>query len=91
MGKSGLNINVEVPSQLDSSSEMNRIKDTELKDPIDVIPSITCKILLGSAQTCNDVKLHINCGLPIVAVPNSVSYSSIGKYKKIKIISNIIK
>ncbi len=81
MNNSGLNINVEVPNQLDPNNEINKIKDTELKDPIDAIPSITCKILLGSAQTCNDVKLHVNCSLPIVAVPDSVSYASIGKYQ----------
>lgn len=76
MTKSGLNINCEVPSQLDKSPS-HKI-DTELKDPIDSIPAITCKILLNSAQTCNNVKLHINCSLPLVAMPSSMCYSSIG-------------
>jgi hypothetical protein len=52
--------------------------ETELKDPIDAIPSITCKLLLNSAHTCNNVKLHINCSVPLVAVPSSMCYSSIG-------------
>ena len=43
MNKSGININVQVPSQLDQLTEMNRIRDTELSDPIDAIPAITCK------------------------------------------------
>ena len=78
MNQSGLNISVEVPNQLDEINESNRNKSTELSDPLDVIPSVTCKILLNSAQTCCDVKLHINCNDPLVAEPNSVSYSSIG-------------
>ena len=78
IAKTGLNISVEVPTQLDPITMQNRNKDTELKDFIDSIPSLTCKILLGSAQTCQNVKLHITCNLPIVAVPDSVFYSSIG-------------
>lgn len=75
---SGLIMNVEVPTKLDQLNPLNRNKETELRDPLDSIPSITCKIQLKSAETVQNVKLNINCCLPIVAVPDTVSYASVG-------------
>lgn len=72
------NLSVEVPTKLDTLTEKNRNRDTELKDPLDTIPSLTCKIFLNSAQTCTNVKLNVSCSLPIVAVPDTITYSSIG-------------
>lgn len=72
---SGLILNFEIPTKLDQS---NKNRDTELRDPLDSIPSITCKIQLKSAEMVQNVKLNINCSLPIVAVPDTMFYSSIG-------------
>lgn len=74
----GLILNVDVPTRLDQQSPINKNKETELRDPLDSIPSITCKIQLKSAETVQNVKLNINCSLPIVAVPDNVFYTSIG-------------
>ena len=74
----GLILNVEIPSKLDQLNSMNRNRETELRDPLDAIPSITCKIQLKSAETVQNVKLTINCNLPIVAVPDTICYASIG-------------
>jgi Bardet-Biedl syndrome 9 protein len=78
IANSGLVMSVDVPNKLDAITPMTRLKDTELKDPIDAIPSITCKLTLKSVETVQNVKVIIQCDLPIVAVPNTFVYSSIG-------------
>jgi hypothetical protein len=74
--KPGLNITVSLPANVDTTSSAAR--DTQLTDPLDSIPSLTCKVLLNSAQTCHNVKLNVNCKLPLVAVPDTVTFNSIG-------------
>jgi Bardet-Biedl syndrome 9 protein len=77
--RSGLQLSVDVPSKLDAQNSFNRVKETELSDPIDAIPSLTCKITLKChAETANNIKLSINCAAPLEAVPSVVSYASIG-------------
>lgn len=76
--KSGLVLNIEVPNKLDQTNSFNRVKDTELKDPLDAIPSITCKLSLRCAEGAQNVKVAVNCEAPLVAVPDNVSFSSIG-------------
>jgi Bardet-Biedl syndrome 9 protein len=74
----GLILNVEIPNRLDQNNSGRTSRDTELKDPLDSIPSITCKLQLKSAEFIQNVKLNISCTLPIVAVPDTAFYSSIG-------------
>ena len=78
LSKTGLQIQVDVPKNLDPVSTLNRNKDSELKDPLDAIPSITCKITLKSVETVQNVKLSVNCMLPLIAIPDTICYSSIG-------------
>ena len=72
--KSGLILHVDIPKQLDSPT---RARDSELNE-ITAVPSLTVKIQLKSSEMLQNVKLNIVSQLPIVAVPDSVSYSSIG-------------
>ena len=76
--KGGLTISVEVPKQLDQITPLNRNKDTELKDPLDSIPSVTCSLSLKSMETVSNVKVNLSCCLPLVAVPDNFSFASIG-------------
>ena len=77
VSKTGLIMTVDVPKTLDQTNPMNR-KDTELKDPLDAIPSITCKLTIKSVETFQNVKISVNACLPIVAVPDTFCFSSIG-------------
>ena len=78
VSKGGLTLSVVVPKILDKLTPINRNRDTELKDPLDAIPSITCTLSLKSMETVSNVKVVVSSCLPIVAVPDSVSFSSIG-------------
>jgi Bardet-Biedl syndrome 9 protein len=78
VNRSGLVITVDVPKQLDQITPLNRNKDTELKDPLDAIPSITCTLTLKSMETVSSVKVNLNCCLPLVAVPDTFSFASMG-------------
>lgn len=73
-GKAGLIINAEVPPKLDSIA---RTRDTEVHDN-EPVPSITVKLQLKSSEMLHNVKLTVNCIQPIVAVPDSLSYGSVG-------------
>jgi Bardet-Biedl syndrome 9 protein len=58
VGKSGLQLAIEVPQRLDPPHGFNRQKESELSDPIDVIPSITCKLTLKSGlEAVQNVKV----------------------------------
>lgn len=72
--KSGLLIDFQIPTNLDSTT---RAHDTQITD-LERIPSITIKIQLKSAELLKNVKLTYNCNLPLVAVPDSSSFTSIG-------------
>ena len=72
--KSGLILNVEIPTKLDSVS---RTRDIEVQDS-DPIPSITIKLQLRSSEMLQNVKLSIVCQLPLVSIPENACYSSIG-------------
>lgn len=81
--KSGLQISVDVPSRLDqpTGGGFNRFnqRDTELSDPIDAIPALTCKLTLRAGlEAVQGVKVTINCEHPLVAVPDVMSYANIG-------------
>ncbi|CAF0771550.1 unnamed protein product [Brachionus calyciflorus] len=76
--KTGLILNIEVPNKLDSISSNRSNLETELRDPIDSIPSITCKLSLKSMEGVQNVRVVINCKAPICAVPDNICYSSIG-------------
>jgi Bardet-Biedl syndrome 9 protein len=62
--KSGLQMSIEVPQRLDPTHGFNRQKETELSDPIDVIPSVTCKLTLRSGlETVQNVKVNFESDL----------------------------
>lgn len=70
-----LNVSVQVPSRLDDRP-MSR--DTELRDPLDAIPSITVKMSFRAAmEIAQQVKVTIMSPLPIVAVPDSFSFAQV--------------
>lgn len=79
-GKKGLIVDVTIPSRLDEGNTLlsRANKETELRDPIDQIPSLTCRLSLKCIEPVQNIKVSVSCSLPIVAVPESVSFVSIG-------------
>ena len=77
--KSGLQITVDVPQRLDSPGGFSSQRETELKDPIDAIPSITCKLTLRAGlEAVQNVKVTLNACAPLVAVPDVICFANIG-------------
>lgn len=71
-----LNMVVTVPPRLDDRP-MSR--DSELKDPLDAIPSITVKLSLRTVmEVAQNVKVSVLCSLPLVAVPDTFNYAQVG-------------
>lgn len=78
---SPLQLSVNVPSKLDERSPMNMaaVRDTELRDPLDAIPSITVKVSLrANVEIAQNVKVTVLCSLPLVAVPDVFNYAQVG-------------
>ena len=72
--KSGLMMNIDVPNKLDP---LSKNLDTELTDPIDPIPSISCKLSLKCMEGAQNVRVVVNCKQPFVAIPDNMYFSSI--------------
>jgi len=71
-----LHLTVNVPTRLD---DRPLSRDTELKDPLDAIPSITVKLgLRTSMEIAQQVKITVTCSLPLIAVPDVFSYAQVG-------------
>ena len=78
VNKTGLVLTMDVPSRLDQTTALTRVKDSELSDPLDAIPSITCKLTLKSPEPVQNVKVSVSARLPIIAVPDTVCFSVLG-------------
>lgn len=71
-----LNISVSVPSRLDDRP-MSR--ESELRDPLDAIPSLTVKISFRTVmEIAQQVKVTITSPLPLVASPDSFNFAQVG-------------
>lgn len=52
---------------------------SELKDPLDAIPSVTVKLSAKAhMEVAQQVKVTVQCALPLVAVPDVFGYAQVG-------------
>jgi Bardet-Biedl syndrome 9 protein len=76
----GLILSAQVPSRLEAGS-LASSADAELRGlqtGNDPVPSLVCKIGMRSPETATGVRVYVSCRAPLVAVPDSFTYASVG-------------
>ena len=80
--RTGLKVEVQVPTQLDAStaSHCRQASQTnaELSEPLDALPSLTCKLLLSATDSAHRVRVSVSATEPFEAKPASTSYALVG-------------
>ena len=79
-GKSAgsLLIDVDVPKQLDAIGKASISRDTELQDPLDAMPTLTCSLTFRAIENVSNVKVAVSACLPLCAVPDTFTFASVG-------------